>query len=90
MTMTSYKDLLDEEMAEMRWDLNSLKPSSDHDTIMPKQVIVTAPIKVDSQYPPTQQQVGRIDLIPHTSGTGNYKWIIDQNCQLIYVPSSTD
>ncbi len=44
----------------------------------------------DTQYPPIIPQVGRSVSNPHADGTDNYKWIIDQNGQPIYVPSSTD
>ncbi len=83
------KDLLDEEMADLRQELDSLKPSIDDDTVIPKKIIVAAPVYDDIPNPPTIH-VRRSMSDPHASRTNNYKWIIDQNGQHIYVPFNTD
>ncbi len=83
------KDLLDEEMADLRRKLDSLKPSIDDDAVIPKKIIVAAPVYDDIPNPPTMH-VGRSMSDPHASGMDNYKWIIDQNGQPIYVPSHTE
>ncbi len=62
------KDLLDEEMAEMKCELDSLKPSLQSDPIMPKRAIVAAPASVGSNNPPEGNTTGRNDSNPHVNG----------------------
>ncbi len=77
------KDLLDEEIAEMRCELTSLKPSPQSDTVTPK-VIVTAPVSMGTSS--VDNPNGPNDLNPHTSRMDNYRWLLDSNGQPIYVP----
>ncbi len=83
---TKSKDLFDEEMAEMRHDLEFLRPSHS-DTVTPK-TIVTASVtlgmsSVDrltgSKYPITHQN--RIDSI---------RWVLDTTGQPIFIPLVTE
>ncbi len=83
------KDLLDEEMADQRRELDSLKQSIDDDAVIHKHVIVAAPVYVDIPNPPTIN-VGRNMCNPHAHGTENYNWIIGHNDQPIYVPPNTE
>ncbi len=76
-------------MADLRRELASLKPSIDDDAVIPKKIIVAAPVYEDIPNPPTIH-VGRSMSNPHADGMGNYKWIIDHNGQPIYVPSHTE
>ncbi len=70
-------------MADLRRELDSLKPSIDDDAVIPKQVIVAAPVYDDIPNPPTIH-VGRSMSNPHVDGMENYKWIIDHNDQPMY------
>ncbi len=81
------KDLMDEEIAEMRRELDSLKPIPQSDTIKPERVFVAAPASFGSHMPPLDESKCWSNSNPHVNGNGNYKWIIDHNGQPIYVPS---
>ncbi len=59
-------DLLDEEMAHLRWELDSLKPSIDDDAVIPKPIIVGVPVYDDIPNPSTIH-VGRSMCDPHAS-----------------------
>ncbi len=49
------KDLMDEEIAEMRRELDSLKPIPQSDTIKPERVFVAAPASFESHMPPLDE-----------------------------------
>ncbi len=77
------KDSLDEEMSEMRHELDSLEPSPHSDTVTPK-IIVTAPVSMGTS--PVDNPTGLNNPIPHNSRKDNYRWLLDSNGQPIYVP----
>ncbi len=73
-------------MAEMRCDLESLRPSHS-DTIMPK-VIVTAPV-TEGTYP-VDRHTGLKDPSPHQNRLDSSRWVLDTTGQPILIPSFTD
>ncbi len=72
------KDLMDKEMAEMRREIDSLKPIPQSDTIKPERVIVAVPASFGSHMLSADESTGRSNSNPHVNGTGNYEWIINQ------------
>ncbi len=80
------KDLLDEEIAEMRRDLELLRPSYS-DTITPK-VVVTAPVTEGTS--PVDRHTGLNDPSPHQNRLDSSRWVLDATGQTFLIPSFTD
>ncbi len=81
-----FKDLLDEEMAEMRRDLESLRPSQS-DTVTPK-ATVTAPVTLGTS--PVDRPAGWNDPITHQNRMDSSRWVLGTKGQPIFIPPVTE
>ncbi len=81
------KDLLDEEMAEMRCDLESLRPSHKGDAIT-TEVIVTAPVTMGMF--PVDTPAGSNDSSSHQNRLDSCRWVLDYSGQPIFIPAFTE